>query len=68
MVSSESSLSTQVLARADSLSAIHPMAWMAFLATITLTSVAYSLEGGRGRGRKGGREEGRVEKKREEEN
>ena len=55
MVSSESSLSTQVFARADSLSAMHPTAWMAFLATITFTSVAYSLE----RGRKGGREERR---------
>ena len=59
MVSSESSLSTQVFARADSLSAMHPTAWMAFLATITFTSVAYSLERGRKGGREGGKEGGR---------
>ena len=71
MVSSESSLSTQVLARADSLRAMHPTAWMAFLATITFTSVAYSLERGerrRERGREGrkGKREGRKERGREE--
>ena len=75
MVSSESSLSTQVFARADSLSAMHPTAWMAFLATITFTSVAYSLERGRKGGREGGREqvekgrkgEGREERRRRRE-
>ena len=67
MVSSESSLSTQVFARADSLSAMHPTAWMAFLATITFTSVAYSLERGRKGGREGGKEGGREGASRERE-
>lgn len=44
MVSRERSLSTHVLARPDSRRAMQPIAWIAFRATSTLTSVAHSLE------------------------
>jgi len=49
-----------VLALVDNLSAMRPMAWMAFLATMTFTSVAYSLEREREREREGVRERGSM--------
>ena len=72
------SLCVHVLARPGSLSAIFPMAWMAFLATNTFTSVAYSLQqvergkrkkigGGGGGGGGVGRWEGGRERERERE-